>query len=338
MNVPGNTGINPIQDGRAPFLNGQVPPAGTKAVFIQQGQTGPRWIRQDVSGFVPGQWYQLRYYEAERGAGGANAPASPYARIGGVTLVPEHRIQGTGGFRLKYSEPFLATAATLTLELGNGTRFAAGDNTINYDAVSFVSPPLSRPLPHGGFESPVQPGLGPYDLFEQASGTGNGTLAGSLWTWTGGAGISQDGSAFEGPGQSAIVGIQHALIQGTGTFYQTLTGLEPGASYELSWYDAARNSQNQGNPYQVLVDSLIVFGGGGGYRPTNNAYQLRTSDEFFATASTAVVTFRGLGISGQDVTTFFDDVRLTILTPEPSSLLLVGLGMAARLARRRRPR
>ncbi|HUT35589.1 MAG TPA: PEP-CTERM sorting domain-containing protein [Planctomycetota bacterium] len=332
-----STGINPVTSGNPlnPFLNGQAPPAGTKAAFIQGSQAGGRYLRQDVSGFVPGQVYRMRYYEAERGAGG---PASPYVIVGGQTVVPEHRIRGNLGFRLRLSEPFVASSATLAIELGNGSVYASGDNTVLYDAVSFVEAPVTRLLSDGGFENPVQPGPNPLDLFKQAGGTGNGTLAGSLWTWTGAAGISQDGSAFEGPGQFAIVGCQHALIQRIGTFYQTLTGLQPGASYELTWYDAARNSQSQGNPYQVLVDSLTVFGGVSGYRPTNNAYEARFSDEFFATAPTAVVTFRGLGLGGPDVTSFFDDVRLTQLTvvPEPATFALLGLALAARRARRRR--
>ena len=333
--LAGRTGINNITTSINPFLNGQTPPDGNQAAFIQNGGG---YIRQAVSGFIPGQSYRLLYYETERGTGG---PASPYAKVGGQAIVSEHRIQGASGFKEVLSYPFVATASTLSLELGNGTRYSSGDNTVLYDAVSF-SPVKGSAIPDGGFESPVQPGPGSWELFKQANGTGNGTLAGSAWVWTGGAGISHDGSAFEGGNQSALEGVQHALIQNLGTFSQTLN-LLPGWEYELTWLDAARNSQNGGNAYQVLVDGVPVFGGAGGFTPTDFGYLRRWSDAFLADSSTALLTFSGLTPlgPGTDMTTFFDaveaiPVREVIPIPEPATLSLLGLAALARLPFRRR--
>jgi hypothetical protein len=333
--LAGRTGINSSATSINPFLNGQTPPDGKQAVFIQNGGG---YVGQTVSGFTVGQAYRLIYYETERGI---NGPASPYAKVGGQTLVSEHRIQGAGGFKQIMSYPFVATSGSLSLELGNGTRYSSGDNTVLYDAVSF-SPVTGSPIPDGGFESHVQPGPGSFDLFKQANGTGNGTLAGSAWTWTVGAGISRDGSAFEGGNQSALEGVQHALIQNLGTFSQTLS-LLPGWEYQLTWLDAARNSQNGGNAYQVVEDGNVVFGGTGGYTPTNSGYLRRVSDLFVTDDATTLLTFRGLTpySSSTDVTTFFDaveaiPVRQVEVIPEPGTLTLLGLAALARLALRRR--
>jgi len=239
-----------------------------------------------------------------------------------VTVVTEHAKSNTGSLAGVISAPFVATAETLTLTLGNGSTYASGDNTVLWDAVSFNA---STKLADGGFENPVQPSDSEWTKFKQASGTGGGTLAGSLWTWTEGAGICQNGGAFQGVGQSAPEGVQHALIQQTGSFYQTVSGLEVGRSYVFTWYDAKRNDGNSGNPYQVLADDTVVFGGTTGYAPTSTAFESRNSNAFVATATSMQVKFLGLGAPG-DVTTFFDNVYISQV-PEPSSIVVLGMGV-----------
>ena len=68
---------------------------------------------------------------------------------------------------------------------------------------------LSAVVAEGGFENPVQPN----NNWEQANGTGGGSLVGSQWTITGGAGITRNFSAFQNGNIPAPEGVQHALIQ-----------------------------------------------------------------------------------------------------------------------------
>ena len=117
-----------------PFLQGQTPPDGLQAAYLQyHGQ-----LSQSVSGFEVGTTYTLSYYEAGRKEG---TVASPYAKVGTEYVVPEHAMPYTGTFTLM-TGTFTATAETMTLVLGGGDAFReAGDCAINYDLVAITSVP-----------------------------------------------------------------------------------------------------------------------------------------------------------------------------------------------------
>lgn len=195
---------------------------------------------------------------------------------------------------------------------------------------------LSAPaqtITDGGFETPDQPGTSGFDNFEQANGTGNGTLAGSPFTFTGGAGISENGSAFQGT-QLAAEGDQLALIQDTGSFSQTISGFTVGQMFNLTFQVAARGEQTGGNPFTVTIGGDTIFTDTVG--PTSGSFTPVTSSNFTAASDTLTLTFTGdADARPGDNTSFFDALAINVV-PEPASLGFLALGGLGLLARRRR--
>jgi len=204
----------------------------------------------------------------------------------------------------------------------------------------FASTARAGLIPNGGFEYPSL-GSGMYAPLSSLSGTDWADTSPTLPAGTqGNIVIATNGSAYGAP--TAPEGVQVAVLKMAGaTLSQTLTGLTPG-TYELSWMDAARSSG--GNPYQLLVDSQVVFGGATGFLPTSTtAFASRTSSSFTVTGTSATVKFFGVGIGsditdGSDVSTFVDNVTITAI-PEPGMIVLTATGLLGLLAyawRRRR--
>ncbi|MEO2025088.1 MAG: G8 domain-containing protein [Fuerstiella sp.] len=167
-----------------------------------------------------------------------------------------------------------------------------------------------------GFEFPVQPD----NAFEQASGTGAGTLVGSQWTISGGAGITRNLSAFQSGGIPAPEGEQHGLIQGGGFFRQTVNGFVPGAQYDLSLLTMARQGGRFGNDLEVVLDQGLPTEVGLIDIPevTFSSFTEVTSSTFLATKASYTLTISSdlnEGALAGDRTTFFDDARFEVLVP-----------------------
>ncbi|MEO1983279.1 MAG: carbohydrate-binding domain-containing protein, partial [Fuerstiella sp.] len=168
----------------------------------------------------------------------------------------------------------------------------------------------------GGFEDPVQPD----NAFEQASGTGSGTLVGSQWTITSGAGITRNLSPFQNQKIPAPEGVQHGLIQSGGSFSQTVSGFVIGAEYELSLLTMARQTGN-GNDLAVILDrglatemSLIDIP----EVTTFGAFTEVVSPTFVATKSSYTLTIHAdlnEGTLSGGRTTFFDNVAFHSIQP-----------------------
>lgn len=169
------------------------------------------------------------------------------------------------------------------------------------------------PLLDGGFESPVQPA----NDWELANGSGNGNLAGSQWTITGGAGIARNLSAWQAgaPGKvPAPEGQQLAVIQGNGSFSQTVSGFEVGQTYELSLLAMGRQTNNLGGDLTATLDVGLA---------TETAlidipevmftrFTEVNSTSFVATKNSYTLTIQ----SDQNIgDTLFDDVTFRLVSP-----------------------
>jgi|GEM_PF-3433233 len=312
------TGITPAFTGpnEAVFLNGKTPLHGRSTALLQNSVgTATVNISQNVSGFVVGQAYVLEYYEAERG-NPATAVARPYARVNGQIIIAEHDLRSTAQqFVRVVSKPFIATATTMPLELGNNDPLQAGDaandNTLLVDQIIFraVANTTTATLYDGSFESPVNPD----NQFKQASGTGAGTLSGSPWMFAAGGGMTRNNSAFHNGAISAQDGQQFAILQHGASFSQTVSGFVPGNTHTLNFMAARRTSQaNTSDTYSVLLDGAPIFmetwtNNGG----INQAWTPK-STTFVATKDSYVLTFDSPDIVGVDETTFIDNVQLTL--------------------------
>lgn len=161
---------------------------------------------------------------------------------------------------------------------------------------------------------------------------------GSGWTFTFnsstgfGSGIAHNGSGF---GNSvAPDGVQVAILQGDSTFSQSVTftlGL-----YTVSFFDSLRDSGGA-NPFQVTLDGTpLTFNGGTTITPGSfPTFEFRTSDPFTASAGAHTLAFVGHpDVPGADRTAFIDQVQVNVV-PEPTTIVLLAVGVAAIALRRR---
>jgi len=163
------------------------------------------------------------------------------------------------------------------------------------------------------------------------------------WTFGPSAGDSFDGlitAAGFGGGFpiSGIDGTAAAFVEGTGSFEQAVAGFDA-ATYTVSFLAQGREQPSFGpNPLQVsLGGTVLTFSGSSTLSPlTTGGLTLYTSDPVTAGAGIQTLRFEGtVPFSTADLTTYVDNVSIT-LVPEPSSVLLTAcLGMIG-FARRRR--
>lgn len=169
---------------------------------------------------------------------------------------------------------------------------------------------LLATLADPGFENPVQPA----NTFEQASGTGGGTLTGSAWTFSPTAGITRNISPFQNAGLTAPEGQQFGLIQRAGSIQQNGAGFIPGFEYTLTVSTALRNQGAiaQGplsfyNDLRILVDGQSVYYGA----VTNTNFQDVTTVAFTTNSATPQIRFVTSDPQNADRTVFLDNIRIS---------------------------
>jgi len=154
---------------------------------------------------------------------------------------------------------------------------------------------LTATLADPGFESPALSG-GQYQY----------NPTGTPWTFSSNSGIASNGSGFGAT--TAPEGNQVAFLQDAGSsISQQISGFTPG-TYYISVAEEARNGG--GNPFEILLDNQVVVAS---LVPASDSSFDRVNASFtVGTAGTHTLTFEGLGNSGNDVTTFIDDIYLGV--------------------------
>ena len=222
----------------------------------------------------------------------ANPPT--YSNLGyqGLTFIGQTTVTTDGNGNATFS-------FTPSVTLAGGDTITA---TADFDFSStstFSAPftlPLSQTLGDMGFEAP-------------ALGAGNFQYdpTGTIWTFSGGAGIAANGSGFTNGNPSAPQGTQVAFLQGKGSFSQSIT-LGAG-NYQIS-FQAAQRAGNHQN-FNILVDGNSV----GSFTPAGSSYALSSTSTFTLTSGTHTITFQGLDSAGGDSTALIDAVNLVPVAP-----------------------
>lgn len=146
-----------------------------------------------------------------------------------------------------------------------------------------------------GFESPAL-----------AAGTFQYRPTGSAWTFSGGAGLSANQSAFTIGNPTAVQGSQVAFLQGKGAVTQKVT-LAAG-TYTLSFAAAQRGSQASAQTLQVLVDGNVVTSFN---NLTGKAYSNLTTSTFTVSAGEHTITIQATNLRGGDNTALIDQITLS---------------------------
>jgi hypothetical protein len=166
-------------------------------------------------------------------------------------------------------------------------------------------------------------------MFIFVSGLGAATIGinmdfetGSFGPWVQSGDTSFTGVSDVGA-HSGTYGAYFGPISGTGYITQTLT-TDPGATYNLSFWI----SNQSGTFFEASWGGAPIYSEGSG----DYAW---TQRQFTVTASGASTDLR-FGFNNVPSYYYLDDVSVEQAIPEPSSMILAGLGMAALLAFRRR--
>jgi hypothetical protein len=193
--------------------------------------------------------------------------------------------------------------------IANGHVYVGGLNTLTvFGLANFTDP---------GFESTIlTTGGGAYQY----------GAADPAWTFTAGAGVAGNGSAFNNP--VAPQGSHVAFLQGAGSIISQTVTVPTNGVYYLGFFAAQRPGNQQ--TFQVLVDGKIA----GSYNTfTSASYTALATDSFALSAGAHTIAFDGTNLHGGDNTVFVDQVTIQSLRPGLTDFgfeqPLVGTGLAA---------
>jgi hypothetical protein len=189
----------------------------------------------------------------------------------------------------------------------------------------------------GNFEAPLlAPGAYEYGVQNGAQHSSNGVDAKAKGaTFGNGAGVQANGSAWgfaDAPDGGSQTGfLQSYDDQTPGKITLKVTGLTPGKTYDISFFDADRPGYGV-DPVKVSFDGDKL----GKYTPENTSWNEVTTELFKATSTSGTITFRVKKNAG-DADIGIDDVSVNAV-PEPAAwaLMMVGVGGAGAALRRSR--
>jgi Protein of unknown function (DUF642) len=263
-----------------------IAPQGSQVVFVQNVGS----LHQAVT-FTAGT-YTISFSAAQRG----NKASSQTFQVlvDGKVVGSFNSLTGTTYTTLTTSS-FTVTAGTHVVTI-QGTNLNGGDNTAFIDQVTVNQQTTS--LADSGFEGFTMPNGG----FEYDP-------TGSPWAFSGGAGVSGNGTAFTGGNQPAPQGSQVTFLQGISGISQAVTFTA--GTYTIGFSAAQRGNGGGAQTIQVLVDGNVV---GTFNNLTGTGYSTLTTSSFLVTAGSHVITIEGTDNNGGDNTAFVDQVAINQVT------------------------
>jgi hypothetical protein len=261
-------------------------PEGNQVAFLQQSNSR---ISQSLN-FAAGS-YVIMFEAAQRAI-----YQSSFQTIG--VEIDSHLVGTIQPNSTRYSSyctnEFNVAAGNHTVELV-GLDPNGGDNTAFIDQVVIKSAVADLPF-DPGFEMPAQ-GSGPRAYVYRPTG--------SPWTFTGGAGLSGNGSAFTAGNLYAPQGSQVAFLQENGAISQVVTCT---AGSRVITFDAAQRANRQASfqTIGVYVDNNLV----GTIQPNSTNYVSYSTSVFNLAAGSHTIQLVGLNPNGGDNTAFIDQVAI----------------------------
>ena len=164
---------------------------------------------------------------------------------------------------------------------------------------------------NSGFESAQ---LGAQTSYTTTFGSLNPLTGVPGWTFGTSSGGSYDGIVRSGGlGVTAPPdGSQAAFLQGSGSFFQVLSGFVSGTE-QVTFYAEGRTGGFGPQPIEVLLDGTpLTFSGQTTVSPASGSWTSFTSDITAVTAGSHTLTFEGtIPYGAQDLTTFLDGIGVT---------------------------
>ena len=238
------------------FTAGNPPaPQGNQVAFLQRVAE-----MSEAVGFVAGT-YAIKFAAAQR----ANLPSNQTFQV-----LVDNEVVGTFN-NLTGTAYTLLTTSTFTVGAGvrtvtfRSTNLNGGDNTVFIDQVSIER--QSTTLDDSGFESPAL-----------RAGQFQYSPTGSSWTFSGGAGLATNGSAFTIGNPIAPQGNQVVFLQRECSLSESV-GLAAG-TYVLKFAAAQRGDRASAQTLQVLVDGAVV----GTFNTISSAGKLKFKTSSFTVA------------------------------------------------------
>lgn len=293
------TGGSGVNEAGGPFHNGGTPiPDNFRAAFSQGSAT----LSQDLTGLQAGKRYWLQFFYDARGCCGGSIDISVKFNDVELDKIPNVR-PATGGNPYYFrSVPFTPDSDVGTLAL---VTTAAGDATVNWDAVSVVQRDEGQVvMMNPSFEASGDPADPGYISPEPLAG----------WTGTGQYGVNLSGAGPFANNGTAPEQDHAAFLQGVASLSQSVPNLAVGTTYQLT---IAYNARNGNTPHiQVKAGESVLFEED--VNPVGGTAAFRTKSVTF-TATDLAMPITIAQTKDGDQTLLIDDIKISgqIIEPLP---------------------
>ena len=237
-NVAGRVGLNP--GGGSPFANNGTIPDGVNVAILQASGGEQGTLTTSVTGLTPGTTYLLSFFANARSQ--PDPVAALQVSVDGIGLnlydaagAPFPALVTAGSYQAVHGM-FTASAASEDLVVANN--MITGDHTLLVDDFTITAVTAGPTIANPGFET---------DTFTVFPGyiSGNSAITGWTENLAHRVGLNPGGGSPFANNGTIPEGVNVALLQAgspeEGSLSTTVTGLTPGAKYNVSFRTNARN-------------------------------------------------------------------------------------------------